>query len=403
MKIAHVTSTFPPYQGGTGNVCYYNARELARRGHDVHVFTAAAEGAPAQETREGVHIHRLRPLLRVGNAPILPQIVSKLRGFEVVHLHLPFIGGGELASLSVLLHRIPFVVTYHSDLIGDGTWRDLVFRAAMWSSRHAVLMQADMVLFVSEGHAETCAQRGVYEARRTHCQILPNGVDTGLFRPLADRQDTRRRLGLTDSNPVVGFVGVLDRAHHYKGLEVLMAALADPELAHVQLLVVGGGELQEHYQQHAFELGIDHRAVFCGAVGHDDLAAHYRCCDVFAVPSLAPESFGLVVAEGMACGIPVVASDGPGVRSLVEEGVNGWLTPAGDVLSLRQGLIKTLGMAPEQRAAMGRAGRRKVEERYAWEQIGARLEAIYRDILRQPSGMIKAIPGAAQERMGENR
>ena len=73
-RIAHVTATFPPYRGGTGNVCYYNARELVRRGHDVTVFTAAVDGAPERETQDGIHIRRLQPLVRVGNGPVLPQL-----------------------------------------------------------------------------------------------------------------------------------------------------------------------------------------------------------------------------------------------------------------------------------------------------------------------------------------
>lgn len=383
LRIAHVTATFPPYQGGTGAVCYYNARELARRGHDVTVFTATVAGAPAQDILDGIKIRRLCPWVQVGNAPVLPQLLAVLSNFDIIHLHLPFIAGGELTSLATALHRLPLVVTYHSDLVRDGTWRDHVFRLAMWSSRHAVLMRADAVLFVSEGHAETCEQHRVYETRRKVCHILPNGVDTTLFRLGSDGTDTRRRLGLIPDRPAVGFVGGLDRAHHYKGLGVLMAALSDTELGHVQLLIVGDGELREHYQRQAIELGLGGRTVFCGAIGHQDLPPLYRACDVLAVPSLVAESFGLVIAESFACGTPVVASDGPGVRSLVDHDINGWLTPSGDALSLRHGLTRLLAMSPDARSAMGGAGRRKVEELYAWTHAGQRLESLYADLVAQ--------------------
>ena len=91
MRIAHVSATFPPYRGGTGNVCLHNALALARRGHEVHVFTAAG-GAPAREERDGVVVRRLRPLLRVGNAAdrrrfLISQwvdtAVTRLRGHRV--------------------------------------------------------------------------------------------------------------------------------------------------------------------------------------------------------------------------------------------------------------------------------------------------------------------------------
>jgi len=392
MKIAHVTATFPPYWGGTGNVCYYNTRELARRGHEVHVFTAAVQGAPREEVREGVRVHRLRPLVQVGNAPVLPQIVTILRGFDVIHIHLPFVAGAELGSLGAALHRTPLVVTYHSDLVNDGTWRDLVFRLAMWSSRRTAILSADAVLFVSEGHAKTSVQHHVYEIRRNYCHILPNGVDTELFRPHSDFRETHHSLGLTLDAPVVGFVGVLDSAHHYKGLELLLAALTKAELSQVQLLVVGDGELKEYYVQLASKLAIGERIVFFGMARHEDLPALYRACDVLVIPSLVPESFGLVIVEAFACGVPVIVSDGPGVRSLVEQGVNGLLVSSGDTESLSKALITMLALQPEQRHAMGAAGRRKVEEKYAWEHIGEKLEAIYADLLSSPANVA---PGQA--------
>ncbi|MBE2234083.1 MAG: glycosyltransferase family 4 protein [Anaerolinea sp.] len=381
MRIAHVTATFPPYRGGTGNVCFYNARELARRGHQVTVFTAAAEGAPDQERIEGFQVQRLRPWLRVGNAPLLPQLTTALHGYDIIHLHLPFIAGGELSSLGAALRQTPLVVTYHSDLINDGSWRDLVFRAAMWSSRHAVMMRADAVLFVSQGHAETCAQHVVYDRMRQRCHILPNGVDTELFRPGTDGAATRQRLGLEAERPVVGFVGVLDRAHHYKGLAVLMAALSEPACSEVQLLIVGDGELKEEYSQRATQHSLNERTVFFGRASHGELAALLRACDLLSVPSLAPESFGMVIVEAFSCGVPVVASDGPGVRSLVESGIDGFLTPSGDAAALAERVQVLLTLPTAQRQAMGQAGRRKVEQHYAWPQIGARLEEIYRQCL----------------------
>ena len=95
LRIAHVTATFPPYQAGTGIVCYHNARELARRGHVVHVYTASYGDAPAQEDLDGFTIHRLPALFRFGNAPCLPRLL-KIKDFDIIHLHHPFIFGAEL-------------------------------------------------------------------------------------------------------------------------------------------------------------------------------------------------------------------------------------------------------------------------------------------------------------------
>jgi glycosyltransferase involved in cell wall biosynthesis len=380
LRIAHVTATFPPYHGGTGNVCYHNARELARRGHQVHVFTAAMPGAPAHELRDGISIHRLRPLVRVGNAALLPGLPRALRGFDVIHLHCPFIPGAELTALTANLIRARLVITYHNDLIRPGSARDLIFRLATWSSRYFVLYHADRILFVSQGHAKTSDQRIVYDKRKECCSILPNGVDTRLFYPRTDREDVRSELHLPVNGSVIGFVGGLDSAHHYKGLNILLDALATPYLRGVYLLVVGDGNLRQQYQQQAYALGLGERVLFHGAVAQEALPRLYSLCDVIAMPSRAPESFGLVALESLACGVPVVASDGPGVRCLVQSGDNGLLVEPGNVRALAAALQQILDDEPLRRA-MGQRGRAKVEAGYSWERIGAQLEAIYQQVL----------------------
>ena len=380
MHIAHVTATFPPYLGGTGNVCFSQARELARRGHAVHVFTVALPGSRADESCDGVRIHRLRSVGRVGNVSVLPGLFLRLRGFDIIHLHSPFIVGAEMTSLSAALSRAPLVVTYHNDLINSGSWRDVVFRLATWSLRYLVLYRANRVLFVSQGHAETNNQRQVRYWRQANSRILVNGVDVHVFRPAGDQLNVRARLGLPADMPVIGFVSSLDRAHHYKGLDVLLRALVRPELSHARLLAVGEGELKEGYRQQAAALGLSERVLFHGGVPQSDLPPLLRACDVITIPSLVPEALPLTLLESMACGIPVIASDGPGVRSVLCDGEDGLLAKPGDATDLAE-KIQMLLDDPQRRREIGARGLAKVEASYSWEQSVARLEAIYHEVL----------------------
>src|SRR4051812_4822660 len=112
MRIAHVTHSFPPYFAGVGNVAFHDARVLAAMGHEVDVFTAASPGAPVDPA--GVPVPGLEPLLEIGKAPLLPALLT-MGKFDVVHLHLPFIGG-ELAVVRALAARTPICVTIHNDL-----------------------------------------------------------------------------------------------------------------------------------------------------------------------------------------------------------------------------------------------------------------------------------------------
>jgi glycosyltransferase involved in cell wall biosynthesis len=320
---------------------------------------------------------------------VLPGLFLCLRGFDIIHLHSPFIVGAEMTSLSAALSRVPLVVTYHNDLIGSGGWRDVVFRLATWSLHHLVLYRADRVLFVSQGHAETNDQRQVYYHRQASSRVLVNGVDTRIFCPGADQPQVRATLGFPADAPVIGFVSSLDRAHHYKGLDVLLRAMAMPELSHVYLLAVGDGEMKEQYRRQAHALGLSERAVFYGGVPQAELPPLLRACDVVAIPSLVPEALPLTLLESMACSIPVIASDGPGVRSVLCDGEDGLLAKPGDAANLVE-KIQVLLDNPHRRREMGARGRAKVEAGYSWEQNATRLEAIYQEVLDSSTSVYKS-------------
>lgn len=381
MRIAHVTATFPPYQGGTGNVCYFNARELVRRGHTVHVFTAAMPGMPESDVLNGVHVQRLHPLMQVGNAPVLPHLFRVLHGFDLIHLHYPFILGAEIVRLASALHRTPLLVSFHNDLIGDGV-RAPIFSLYQRLSAFLTIRGASRLCVVSLDHYKSSVIRRSLVNRHRFVVELPNGVDIHDFCQSGPTVDFCERYGVPLGAKRVLFVAALDRAHHFKGLGRLLQAFRylPPE---VWLLIIGDGDQRLDYEQEAGRLGIADRTVFAGVVAHEDTPPFFRSVDVTVLPSSAPESFGLVLIESLACGTPVVASNIPGVRTVVDHGVDGLLVEPGDPAVLA-GAIQEILRDDTMRQAMGRRGRAKVERRYSWEQIGDHLEAIYQPLLKRP-------------------
>ncbi|MCG8352017.1 MAG: glycosyltransferase family 4 protein [Chloroflexales bacterium] len=378
LRVAHVTATFPPYHGGTGNVCYHNARELARLGHTVHVFTATCRGAPKIEHQEGFVTHRLRPLVQIGNAPVLPSLLTSLAGFDIIHLHYPFILGAELVRLAAYLNHTPLVVTFHNDLVGKGT-RSPIFRIYQRLSAHLTIQTATLLCTISRDYYEYSRLRSSMTQQSPAIVELPNGVDIAHFNPEAEGETIRARYAIPSDDRVVLFVAALDRAHHFKGLDRLFRALtALPPNIH--LLIVGEGELRSTYAAQAAHLGLDKRVTFAGRVADELIPAFYRSADVTVLPSSPPESFGLVLVESLACGTPVIASDIPGVRTVVDHGGDGLLFKHTSILALSQALKRILDDATMRRE-MGRQGRARVEERYAWESIGARLETFYLQLL----------------------
>ncbi len=371
MRIAHVTATYPPYLGGAGTVAHYHAEGLVRRGHEVDVFTASTPGEPPAERAV---VHRLEPVWRTGNAPVLPAL-ARLRGFDIVHLHHPFIFGTELLLAGRVRERPPLVVSYHNQLIGQGRRRALF---AGWEAAwgRLALRVARRILVVSDAHAATVAGlRRIARLDPGKLAELPNGVDLDAFRPGGDAAGIRVRYGISADAVVVAFVSALDRAHFLKRPDLGLAAFAAASDPRLHLLVVGGGEWLERMRAHAAAAGLGERTTFVGARSHAELPDLLRACDMLLVTSDL-ESFGIVLIEGMACGLPTVSTDPPGVRAVVREGVTGLLAGTGDAGALAA-LLDGLAAAPEQRRALGAAGRARCERNYGWGQVVDRLEDVY--------------------------
>ncbi|HEV8634516.1 MAG TPA: glycosyltransferase family 4 protein [Chloroflexota bacterium] len=378
LRVAHVVATFPPYWGGTGNVAFHNALELARRGLGVTVLTAAAPTRDWTDPPEFA-VRRLPTPFRFGNAPFLPSLLGALGRFDLVHLHWPFIFGAELTWLACRLAGVPYVVTYHHDLRADLRWQFGPYQALVGP---LLIGGASRVLPVSLDHFRASPMFRHAAARRRPIVEIPNGVDVGRFRPDVDGAGVRRELAIPADAVVVGYLGAMDKAHAFKGVPVLLEAIARLEGRGVHLLAVGGGELQPTYRRQADRLGLTGRAHWTGAVGAEELPAHLAAMDVLVLPSLGTgaESFGIVLIEAMASGKPVVASALPGVRRVVDEGRNGFLVPPGDPDKLAVALSR-LSDDPELRRSLGAAGRAKAESHYDWRRIAARLETEYRTVV----------------------
>ena len=387
LQIAHLTATFPPYPGGAGNTCYRFARGQAQRGHHVEVFTAPAQGEPPDPG--GAVVHRVEPVFAIGNAPLIPSL-ARIEGFDIVHVHYPFIFGSELILLGRLgqkRRRQALLVHYKNRLMGRGA-RWAPFEAYEHTVAPLLVREADRVCVLSPDHA-----RSVPYLRRTgerHPEKLiemPNGVDTELFAPVADGSDLRDGLGIPDDAVVVAFVATLDRAHHFKRLDLTIEAMArvagaagtppgDGSTA-VHLVVAGGGELLETFRGQATAAGVGERVHFLGPVPHAALPGVLRGADLLLLTTEPTESFGIVLIEAMACGLPTIASEYPGVRAVVDEGKTGLLVPPGDAEAVAAAIRRLVEAGDAGRRRLGAAGRAKCEQLWSWPRLLDRMDGAY--------------------------
>jgi phosphatidylinositol alpha-mannosyltransferase len=150
-----------------------------------------------------------------------------------------------------------------------------------------------------------------------------------------------------------------------------------PHLPDVSLVVVGEGHDRE--QLRLLRPEERRRVVMLGAVPNQELAPYHAACDVYVSPATGQESFGYVLVEAMAAGLPVVATDIPGYREVVRDGIEGLLVPPGDPGSLARAIREVLS-DPALAARLGAAGRRRAGG-YAWSEVLPRIEAIYRRVV----------------------
>jgi glycosyltransferase involved in cell wall biosynthesis len=374
--IAHLTATFPPYLGGAGTTTLHLARGLAARGHDVEVLTAQGGSGPEPDTG-GARVRRLPVLASIGNAPLLPGLL-RAGGHDVVHLHHPFLLGTELTLLRRLRARgQALVVSYHNRLVGSGG-RAPLFRGWELTWGRWLLRAADRVCVLSEAHARSVPQLAALERRSPErIAVLPNGVDLDLFRPGPDEAGVRATHGIPEGAVVAAFVATLDRAHYFKRLDRAIDALRRAGGERLHLLVVGAGEELEAHRRAAAAAGLTDRVHFAGAAGHDRLPALLRAADLLLLSSDPPESFGIVLIEAMASGLPTISTDLPGVSSVGVPGQTGLVAPREDPDALAAALRTMADLDPEGRRRMGRAGRAHAEAHYAWPRLVERTEAIY--------------------------
>ena len=352
----------------------------------MEVFTAPAAGEPPDGG--GAIVHRIRPLVAIGNAPLIPRLAG-LKGFDVLHLHYPFIFGAELVlggRLRAPSRDAALLVHYKNRLVGDGA-RGALFAAYEHTVSPMLIRAADRICVLSRDHAESVPYlRRALGDDPGRVVEMPNGVDVEAFSPGPDADGLRDRLAIPGDAVVAAFVATLDRAHHFKRLDVAIEAIAQAGDERLHLLVAGGGELLDGFRARAQAAGVTDRVHFLGSVPHGRLPGVLRAADLILLTTEPPESFGIVLIEAMACGLPAVATEYPGVRAVVEPGANGMLAPPGDAAAVAAALRSVADVGPEGRRRLGDAGREKAEREWSWPRLVERMDDAYRGAIDHRRG-----------------
>ncbi len=383
MKIAIITSTFPPYKGGMGNSAYEEARILSERGSRVVVLTPESNGNDKSEKHnpETGSVHRLKPALKIGKGAVLLKLWLKLKEHEIIYLHYPFFGTAEIIWLYKLLHpEKKLIIRFHMDT-PDLKWWGRALGLPSLLVKKRLMQQADKIICASLDYVANSSIKSIWKKNPEKFAEIPYGAHLDKFHVLPHDiptlQELRQKYAIGEKKDrVVMFLGALDEAHRFKGVDILLQAFshnAQRTANNVKLLICGTGDLKNKYKKLAKELNIEKQVIFTGRVSDEDLVPHYNLADLFVLPSTnKSEAFGIVLIEAMACGIPVIASDLPGVRFVFTNGIQGYTVAPGSARHLAVKIEDYL-KHPQRRWKMGREARKLAEERYDWKKIGDRI------------------------------
>lgn len=336
------------------------AREMTRRGHAVRVIAPGL--APSSDPAVTIVGRPVRVRYNGSVAPIClhplalaraARLVRDLRP-DVVHVHEPFSPGLSLAA--TLAARAPVVATFHAG--ADRLWAYRLFAPLL----RIVQRRCHHSIAVSEVAAALLERDLGLRADVRH-----NAVDLETFAgatPLA-----------LPPAPTALFVGRLEPR---KGVRVLLQALPAliDRVPDVRVLIVGAGD--ERAEIDRLPASSRSHVHVIGALRDADLVRCYASAHVFVAPAMGRESFGIVLLEAMAAGLPVVASDIPGYRAVVRNGLDGLLVPAGDVARLATALAVVLTDRAMATALALNARQRAAA--FSWRQAANPLEAIYEDV-----------------------
>lgn len=227
-------------------------------------------------------------------------------------------------------------------------------------------------------------------------ETIYNGVDLKSFSPDGAALDLDALSGLPPATPETIRVGMLATMARWKGQETFLRAMARlPANLPVRGYVVGGALYQTNGSQYSMaelarlanQLGVSHRIGFTGFISQP--AAAMRALDVVVHASTQPEPFGLVIAEGMACGRAVIVSDGGGAAELITVGANALSHPPGDDESLAR-CIMQLATDAKLRASLGQAARSTAKSRFDRTRLATELIPIYHAVTPTHESMVEA-------------
>ena len=383
MKILMLTWEYPPrIVGGIAKVVYDLSKRLIKDGHEVTVVTYKEGDVPYYENDKGVEVYRVDNYIINPNNFIdwimqlnfnlvakASEIMNKNGKFDVIHAHDWLVANA--AKTLKASYNIPIVATIHATESGrNGGIRDKQQRYI--NDTEWMLTYEASEVIVNSNYMKNEVQR-LFGLPFEKINVIPNGINQNIYNGIERNYEFRRKYA-RDNEKIIMCAG---RLVYEKGFQYLIDAA--PKILNryhdAKFIIAGKGGMLNELKEKANYLGISDKVYFTGQLTPKELYTMYRCADIAVFPSTY-EPFGLVAIEGMYAGTPIVVSDIGGLNEIVEHGVTGMKSYAGNPNSIADSILALL-FDYQLAYNIAKNGKAKIKEIYNWTKIAQDTHFIY--------------------------
>jgi N-acetyl-alpha-D-glucosaminyl L-malate synthase BshA len=400
MKIAMISSEYPPKWGGVGIVAHFLANTCAEKGNEVHVITRE-HGMKIPKQHENITVHTV-PWLKL---PLFFTIsfgkraVKKLmelgNDFDIVHVH------SNMALLPRHYYEMiksPVVTTLHGTWWGERstlTMRNIISPSIGMINDFAILAISPMFDIYEDyavelsnavliGGKSECRDVGARGIKNKYNRVvrLQLGVDVRDFKPENRDDSLKEKYQIGPDEKLLITVG---RLAARKGIDVLLESFSKvlKDYSKVKLIIIGEGPQYDKLQAVAKRLNVQNNCRFVSKLSFDELQALYATADLFVFHSLW-EGFGLIISEALSSGTPVVSSNMGAVPEMVVFGKSGYYSDVGDTDTQAKYIVKLL-KDDVLREKMGKYARKHMLEQFDWNFIVDQTIKLYEEVITDPA------------------
>ena len=376
MKILMLTWEYPPrVVGGISKVVYDLSHKMVKEGNEVTVVTyKEGNNVKYYENDKGVEVYRvdnymIRPnnfidwimQLNFNMITKTNEIINKNGKFDVIHAH-DWLVAYSAKSIKES-YNIPLISTIHATESGRNSGIHDETQRYINDSEWMLTYESSEVI-VNSNYMKNEVQR-LFGLPYDKINVIPNGVNLQLFSNVNIDYDFRRQYAM-DNEKIILYVG---RLVYEKGIQNLIAAMPKvlDRYHDSKLIICGRGGMIDELREQVKYLGIENKVYFAGYCDSKKMQKMYKCADVAVFPSTY-EPFGIVAIESMLSGTPTIVSDVGGLNEIIEHGVTGMKSYAGNANSIADSVLALL-FDPKLCANISQNAIKKVKENYNWSKI----------------------------------